>query len=400
MEKENNKFIKAVNKIMPVVMALMILVSLGYLVAGEMILLNDRGVSPKDCTSLDNDFEVELKDGTHENITLPGTYNQVEEGELVLTTVITPQVINEWLMVWNMGHEMNVYIDDELRLTVNNEGRRLFEGNVVYQYDFVDLNEEDEGKTLSIHYPNYANENHQLGSVYIGDKASLILKAICPYQLALVLGFVMVAVGIATIIRVRILSRKDERIYELFYMSLGVTIASAWFLLNSPAAQFVFPNVETAKDCAFFFASMISLPFLMYVGRLFNGRYTIILAILKIMSALSFIILVAGFFFTDLSINSLFIPTEISAVAGLGLTFALITSDIQNRRIKDYYLAAIGIIGFIALALIYVVLFILFPFRGDGGVLLLAGILLCYVSAVLSYRKNSREKDRSGTEVS
>jgi peptidoglycan/LPS O-acetylase OafA/YrhL len=133
---------------------------------------------------------------------------------------------------------------------------------------------------------------------------------------------------------------------------------------------------------------MIPLPFLMYISRQFRGRYAMVFSFLKVVSLLSFVILVAGFFFTDMSINDLFIPTEISAVASLGITFALITGDIQNRKIREYYISAVGIVGFIALALIYVIIYILFPFRGDGGLLLLIGILLMYVTSLMSYLKN------------
>ena len=378
-----------VNRIMPVAMVLMLLVSLIYLFAGETVLLNDRGVSSRDCVSLDSYFDIEQKDGRTESITLPGTYEQYGDDELTLAMRLTGDKIDEWFMIWNMGHEMYVYVDDELRLSVNNEGRRLFKGDVAYQYDFVPLKEADEGKTLRICFPNYAGENHQLGSVYIGDKAALLLKAVKPYQFTLILAMVLAAFGIGTILKVIFVPGRAGRSYELFYMSLGVTIASAWFLFNSPAAQFVFPNVETARDSAFFFASMIPLPFLMYIERLFKGRYAIVFTVLKLVSLLSFIIMVTGFLFTDISINDLFISTEISAVASLGITFALITGDIQNHKIREYYIAATGITGFIALALIYVIIYILFPFRGDGGLILLTGILLLYVTSLLSYTNSS-----------
>ena len=141
---------------------------------------------------------------------------------------------------------------------------------------------------------------------------------------------------------------------------------------------------------------MIPLPFLMYIGRQFRGRHAVVFGVLKVASAISFIILVAGFLFTDMAINDLFIPTEISAVAGLGITFALITGDIQNRKIKEYYIAALGIISFIAFALIYVIIYILFPFRGDGGLLLLIVILLMYILSLLSYFKNGYRVNLGG----
>lgn len=383
--KEGSKFINIINAIMPAALVLMIVISLAYLITGETILINDRGVSTDDCISLDSYFEVELKDGSSQSITLPGTYEQYGDDELTLTVRLTSDILDEWLMIWNMGHELYVYVDDEPRLSVNNDGRRLFKGDVAYQYDFVSLKDTDEGRTLRICFPKYASENHQLGSIYIGDKAALLLKAVKPYQFTLILAMVLVAFGIGTILKIIFVPDRAGRSYELFYMSLGVTTASAWFLFNSPAAQFIFPNVETARDSAFFFASMIPLPFLLYIDRLFKGRHALVFSVLKLVSILSFVIMVAGFLFTDIAINNLFIATEISAVASLGISFALITGDIQNRKIKEYYIAAIGITGFIALALIYVIIYILFPFRGDGGLILLIGILLLYVTSLLSY---------------
>ena len=178
-------------------------------------------------------------------------------------------------------------------------------------------------------------------------------------------------------------------------MSLGVTIASVWFLVNSPAAQFVFPNIETAKDCAFIFASMMPLPFLMYVVRIFDGRYAIVFSILKLCAVLSFVILLVGFLIFGISINMMFVPTEITALAGLGFCFAVISIDIQTRRVKEYLIAATGIIGFIAFSLLYVTMFALYPYRGDSGVLFMVGIIFLFTTSVISYNRKRYKQEVS-----
>ncbi|MBR4718826.1 MAG: hypothetical protein IKP31_01145 [Lachnospiraceae bacterium] len=378
-----------INKIIPATLLLMLLVSFGYLLAGNIIMVNDSGVSSYDCDTLNNSFEVVHDDGSTENITLPAVYEQYEEeSELILRTPLTNDMSHEWLMIWNMGHEIEVYVGDELRLAVNNEGRRLLNGAVAYQYDFVDLSEADGGKQLSIHYIKYPSENHQLGGVYIGDKASLLLNAIRPYQVGIWLAEFMVIVGMVTAVIVRFCTTDKIRARGLFYMSLGAAVASMWFLLNSPAAQFIFPNIETARDCAFFFASMIALPLLMYVEKLLKGRYAKLIAVFKIASVVSFAVLVIGYFVFGISLNTLFIPTEITAVSALGTVFAVISADFTSRRIREYYIAAIGFIGFIAFALIYVIMFLLYPYKGDSGILMMVGIIQMYVTSILSYRKN------------
>lgn len=384
---------KGVNRIVPVVMMIMLLVSFGYLAAGNLIMTHDSGVSRADCEDLSNSFEVVHQDGSTENITLPAVYEPYEdEDTLVLRTMLTADDGHEWVMIWNMGHEMEVSIGDRLRLKVDNEGRRLFGGTVAYQYDFVDLTESDKGEELCIKFTDYPNENHQLGSVYIGDKASLLLNAVCRYQIGIWLATVMIIVGAVTAVYTRFFSGDTLRARGLVFMSTGVTVASMWFLLNSPAAQFVFPNIETTRDCAFFFASMIPLPILMYVEKLLKGRYRMLFAGLKITAILSFAVLVIGYFFFGLPLNTLFIPTEISAVAALGTTFAVITADFQNKRVREYYIDAIGIIGFTAFALIYVIMFLLYPYKGDSGIVLMLGIILIYASAILSYKKNKSKE--------
>ena len=378
-----------INRIIPAAMLLMFLVSFGYLLAGNLIMFDDSGVSSRDCDTLNNSFEVIHIDGTTENITLPAVYEQYEyDDELILRTFLTSDPAHEWLMIWNMGHEIEIYVGDELRESINNEGRRLFPGTVAYQYDFVDLTEADGGKALSLHFVNFPEENQQLGAVYIGDKASLMLLAVRPYQLGIWLAGFMVIVGSVSAVIIRYLAEDKVKARGLFYMSIGVIVASMWFLLNSPAAQFVFPNIETTRDCAFFFASMIPLPFIMYVEKLLGGRYLKLLAGFKIASVVSFAVLVIGYFLFGLPLNTLFIPTEITAVSGLGTTFAVISADFTSRRIREYYVAAVGIIGFIAFALIYVIMFLLYPYKGDSGVLMMIGIMLMYATSILSYKKN------------
>ena len=382
-----------VNRMVPVVIILMLLVSVGYLAAGSLIMPDDSGVSSADCDSLNNSFEIVRSDGNTENITLPASYEPYDdENDLILRTKLTADAGHEWVMIWNMGHELEISVGDELRLKVDNEGRRLFKGTVAYQYDFVDLSEKDSNMELSIRFTDYANENHQIGSVYIGDKASLMMMAIKDYQIGIWLAMIMVAVGTVTAVYTRIFSENKIGARGLVFMAIGVTVASVWFLLNSPAAQFIFPNIETARDCAFFFASTMPLPILMYIEKLFKGRYSKLFAGFKIASSVSFAVLVIGYFLLGYPLNTLFIPTEISAVAALGTTFAIITADLQNRKIKEYYIAAIGIIGFIAFALIYVIIFLLYPYKGDSGIVMMLGIILMYASAILSYKKNKSKE--------
>lgn len=378
-----------VNRIIPVVIILMLLVSVGYLAAGSLIMPDDSGVSSSDCDSLNNSFEIVHLNGNTENITLPASYEPYDdENDLTLRTKLTTDPGHEWVMIWNMGHELEISVGEELRLKIDNEGRRLFKGTVAYQYDFVDLSENDSGRELFIRFADYANENHQIGAVYIGDKASLLLMALKGYQIGIWLAMTMSAVGTVTAVYTRFFTEDKIKTRGLAFMSVGVTVASVWFLLNSPAAQFIFPNIETARDCAFFFASMIPLPMLMYIEKLFKGRYSKLFAGFKIASSVSFAVLVIGYFLLGYPLNALFIPTEISAVAALGTTFAIITADLQNRKIKEYYIAAIGIIGFIAFALIYVIIFLLYPYKGDSGIVMMLGIILMYASAIISYKKN------------
>ena len=84
----------------------------------------------------------------------------------------------------------------------------------------------------------------------------------------------------------------------------------------------------------------------------------------------------------------MFIPTEITALTGLGFCFAFITLDIQTRRVKEYFVAAMGIVIFIAFSLLYVILFALYPYRGDSGVIFMTGIIFLFTTSVISYNKN------------
>ena len=68
-----------VNRMVPVVIILMLLVSVGYLAAGSLIMPDDSGVSSADCDSLNNSFEIVRSDGNTENITLPASYEPYDD---------------------------------------------------------------------------------------------------------------------------------------------------------------------------------------------------------------------------------------------------------------------------------------------------------------------------------
>ena len=297
----------------------------------------------------------------------------------MLATTLATNIGYEWLMIWNMGHELDVYVGDELRFSLRRDERRLFKGDVAYQYDFIDLNGDDAGKELKICYVNYRAENSNLGMIYAGDKAALLLKAIRGDQMALFLAIAMLISGIVVAVIAYIKCRMYPNMRSVLHLGMGVSVASAWFLFNSPAAQFIFPNIEIARDCAFFFASMISLPFLMYLKSSIGGRYTKVLTGFEIAAIAGFALLIICYFILGRDINIAFIPTLVIAVAGLGTALAIILGDFQSRRVREYFLAALGTIIFVVFALIYVLMFVLFPFKGDSGILLMLGIVCMFV---------------------
>ncbi|MCR5356822.1 MAG: hypothetical protein K6E63_05390 [Lachnospiraceae bacterium] len=388
-ENQNKPENGVIKRIVGTAFVLMLLVSMGYLIAGLMILPNDRGVASSDAEELSNAFEVLHDGGDTEMVTIPSTYEDAEEsGTLTLVTKVAADPGQDWLMIWNMGHELEVYVGSELRFSIHSDERRLLKGEVAYQYDFINLRESDNGKELRICFVNYANENDNLGNIYLGDKAALLLTAVKDSQMALLLAVTVMFFGFVACIIASIKSKEFPNMDRVFYLGLGVFVASAWFLFNSPATQFVFPNVEVARDCAFFFASMISLPFLVYFEKLLGGRYRRVIASLKIASIVGFITLITGYFILGLDINDAFYPTIIVALLSLGTVFAIIMGDVTNRKIREYYLAAMGTVFFVIFALIYVLMYLLFPFKGDSGILLMLGITILFVCGVLSAAKD------------
>ncbi len=384
MEEKDRKVFK-LNSLMRTALVLMMLVSIAYLVAGEFFLPGDRGVSSKGCRALADSFEIMLPAGDTEAVTLPATYDEdYELDDLTLVATLPYDPDQEWLMIWNMGHQMEVYIGDELRYSIYSQDSNMLGGEIAYQYDFVNLRESDMGKELRICYVDFANENENLGLVYTGDKAALLITAIKDHQVALVLAISLMVSGIVVAVVACFKSREYSSMKSVFFLGLGVFTASAWFLFNSPAAQFIFPNIEIAKDCAFFFASMISMPFLIYFETLLNGRYEKVLGALELSAFLGFCFLIVGYFIFDLNANKAFIGAEISAVLGLGTVFAIIMGDISSRKIKEYYQAALGTVCFVVLALVYVIMYVLFPYMGSTGILLLIGILVMFLAGISS----------------
>ena len=119
-----------------------------------------------------------------------------------------------------------------------------------------------------------------------------------------------------------------------------------------------------------------------------EGRFARVLAGLKIASVVGFLALITGYFIIGLDINDAFYPAIIATIASLGTVFAIVMSDVTTRKIREYYLAAMGTVLFVILALIYVLMYLLFPFKGDSGILLMLGITVMFIFGVLSAIKN------------
>lgn len=383
--------------IIKICLVLLIILTVGYGVYGQLFGADERTEDMTFCKPLDTQWYRIHKDGDRTKIKLPCSEKlsdtKVDIIETVLYNDIDPGAC---ISIRSSKQDMKIYIDGELRESYSTKDTRLFGKNSVSRYLFIELNKDDAGKVLRI---EISSDSRYLGTVkqiYYGDKIGIWINYLQNNITSIIFPFISLVIALISVVFAIVYYIKTKKTIKVFYYAVAVMLISMWTLCISSARQLVFSNITVIHDISGVFATLFVVPLSIFLNRIQRGRYKKAYSIYS----LGVIIYCIG---CNLSI--ILSITDISAmslynfmVIGIGMAIAVIAAiiDARNKKIQEYTDIAGGFLFLLITGLIQIAMYFVKTRTFEGNAIsigILVSLIVTIYSTIKDIQKVSNEKE-------
>lgn len=379
---------------------MMLVLTFGYFLAGEFLLpqyeVNEAGV----CQKLQADWVQIRKDGTRIPIQIPTQCRAQRNEPVTIETVLPDQIEdNFYLRFYSLREDLQIYINGVLRQEYSTKDTRLFGKTSSAAYVFVRLTSEDCRGTLTVTLQTDSSYTGVVRDIYMGDRLSLWKKAFRECAAEVVVAFLMLILsGISIIVSV-VLRFCYHKTTNLEYLGWGVLIAAVWLLGNSLFRQALFGNISVMSDITFFCIMLLPLPFLLYLNDVQGGRYRKKYEIMGMLAAANLLFCTLCQITGWIDFADSVILMEIICFLTIFFMGATITADIRRGLVKEYQLAAVGLLGAFVSAVAQIVLYLYkieIPF---SGIMIAIGLIflltIAFIGTIRDVLRIEQEKKKA-----
>lgn len=366
-----------------------------YFFAGIFLLPEEQVNTPGSFERFDAEWVWLRSDGSTVPVEVPGRCDAALGEEVVIQTTL-PEGLQDRtnLFVLSLRQDMKIYIDGVLRKEYSTVDTRLFGTSSSMAYLFLELEEADSGKTLTISTITDSSYSGQFSAIYIGDKLGIWTNYVKEYMVEVFIAILMLILGVASIVASLIFRRYHKQKLDIRYMGWGIVIAAFWILFNSMLRQIMFPNLSVISDLTFLMVMLLALPFMIYMNSIQNRRYQKGYAFVGAVEALACAVCTALHIF---HIADITVTIRYAHIGNFMVAFfmaATMVNDIRNKRIKEYLVIAVGVLGVCACALMQIALY--FTNAGDGlsGIWIAFGLIFLFMSAVVNSVKEAGQAEQ------
>lgn len=363
----------------------MVFVGFLYYLAGEYLLPSDNPVISYHCEDYLTEWTWIRENGEEIPVILPGKCD-AERNERVRIETTLPEILENdtCLCFLSLRQDMELYIDDVLRQEYSTKDVRLFGKTSSAAYVFLELTSEDAGKKLTVISQTDSSYSGLFRSIYYGDKMSIWQRTFAEFGTDLIVAFLMIILGSLSVTISMSLRFCYHRKIDLEYLGWGILIAALWLLFNCMFRQLLFHNISVASDITFFLIMLLPFPFLVYMNSVQHGRYQKAYLCVGILAVFDLIIctILQVTNLKDFSETILYI--EITCLLTILLIGATIIIDIFRKRIHEYHLIAIGILGTCLSAVAQILLYFHRIDTPFSGIMIALGLIFLLITAAIS----------------
>lgn len=374
-----------IQKYINLVFAVLVISVLAYFVLGEILLPSDGlGRAYDVYGEYVGEWERVAPDGTREPIEVPGRC-RADRNEVVAVETRLPETIghNTYLCFRSAKQDMRFYIDGKLRQEYSTEDNRLFGRMSAAAYVFLEIGGEDAGRVLRLETRTDSSYSGIFYDVYYGNPIGVWNHLFNQFGTELFVAFITLVLSIIAIIGSIALRFCYHRRVALEYLGWGILVAAIWLITNSVFRQLIFPNLSVINDITFLMIMLLSLPFLLYMDEIQQGRYR------KAYHLMEGIIIANFVACAGLHISELCDFTDtiayVSAFCILSIILMIVTIllDLRRGRIREYPYVAVGMLG-ICVASVFQIIVYFQRTNLFNGVILAVGLIFLLIFATIS----------------
>lgn len=371
------------NRIAKISLLLIVVIFAGF-IFGESWLPSDQPKIKNSCKTYSGKWQRVRQDRTYEAVKIPGEC-AAERNEVVTLQTVLPQEIEagQYMCFRSAKQDMRFYVDGKLRQQYSTKESRIFGKMSAVVYVFVELGEEDAGKTMRVETQTDSSYSGIFYEVYIGTPMGVWNKLFKSFGMELIVAFITLVLSIIAIgasVAFRLCYHKRM---PLEYLGFGILIAAMWLITNSVFRQLMFPNLSLVNDMTFLMIMLLALPYLFYMNAIQNGRYERGYDVLEKIIMLNFVVCAA------LHMTGICDYTDtigyISAFCVVCIMWIFITifMDIKKKRMREYTFVAIGIFG-ACLAAVFQIFFYFQRSNLFNGVILALGLIVLLLCSTIN----------------
>ena len=316
-----------------------------------------------------------------ENVTLPTDFESTNGGRITLVNTL-PDDIRAGMRLCTRARlaDMKIAINGQLR--ADYEKRNFLVKRVpVSSFVLLNLRDEDAGGKIEIFIMPGTSDRMQIHTVTYAYGNNVWFPHMKESLPSVVLGILMMIAGIVSAMVYLIFSRNDGVDKSLLYLGIMTVEVGMWTLSENQLRQLIFGSSQYANIFSYLFIETVAGFGALYFDEIQNHRYrrsyTVLIALLVMQVSVNSIL-------NFLGIADYLYTLQYSHIwSGLIILWILITviMDVRHRRIKDYKITIIGMIGFLLTAFIELFRYYIVPFARLGnyigfGLLFLLGMTL------------------------
>lgn len=360
----------------------------------------EAGIGSFDSQSMNENWILE-RNGESTFLSLPQSVN-TDKGEVLIIKNTLPSDLPDGCSLLTRASmaDIYIYINDELREQYATESIDNMSFYIPSAYVVTELSEKDSGAEIMIKI--HAKTHTVLNEVQISKGNNVWFRVIQKSLPVNAIVLVVIILGVILVIVSKVMRHISENAGMSFFLGVFMIDMGIWVFSESDLRQLIFAKPSLSQYFAYFSVELLGAFACMYFDEVQHKKhhksYVIVELLISTQLLINMALHFAGIadFYETLMISHIWL--------GIGVLIATINivDDIRSKRITQYLVTALGMAGFLVMAVLelvgfYVTRFHVFGIFACSGLVVLA--VATVVQALIDQMRDANERHNKQTQI-
>ena len=360
----------------------------------------EAGIGSFDSQSMNENWILE-RNGESSFISLPQSVNTDKDEILIIKNTLPSDLSDGCSLLTRASMaDIYIYINDELREQYATESIDNMSYYIPSAYIVTELSEKDSGAEIMIKIR--AKTHTVLNEVQISKGNNVWFRVIQKSLPVNAIVLVVIILGVILVIVSKVMRHISENAGMSFFLGVFMIDMGIWVFSESDLRQLIFAKPSLSQYFAYFSVELLGAFACMYFDEVQHKKhhksYVIVELLISTQLLINMALHFAGIadFYETLMISHIWL--------GIGVLIATINivDDIRSKRITQYLVTALGMAGFLVMAVLelvgfYVTRFHVFGIFACSGLVILA--VATVVQALIDQMRDANERHNKQTQI-